>query len=192
MDRIEDEPVAFYLKHQRLIETWHGVRPAALNAAHLFLLSLHRDLEGLAGELGDDVSAWVRDDRMSLTGLHRESWAGESEPRVSICLEWKPGDTSFVDGLRSSGVRIHYRAPGGPELRGLIDDQVRHVRSPAGFPETNNWWAARRQIPTPTGEYWEDLSPYRRQLVEEVQMAWGLFAPAVDAALAAGAASATR
>ncbi len=65
------------------------------------------------------------------------------------------------------------------------------MRSTEGFPETTNWWAARRQIPTPPGEYWEDLSSHRRQPVAEVQTAWGLFAPAVDAAFAAGAAGAT-
>jgi hypothetical protein len=45
-------------------------------------------------------------------------------------------------------------------------------------------WPRYRYEPCTYDSYWNDLGPYRSQLVASVEEAWTTFAPVVDAALA--------
>lgn len=86
INSIDDERIAFYLKHQELIETWADVRGDVVGEANQFYFSLAEDLEARASDLGSDVEVWVRDGLWCNVGLYRREWYGETGPLISCCL----------------------------------------------------------------------------------------------------------
>ena len=184
-DRIEDERVAFYLKHQRLIDTWAAVRKDAVAAAHSFYVSLVDDLSQLAPGLGSEVEVWSQVGNWSNVGLFHRSWFEAEAPLVLACFEWNNRST-FVDGSRTTGLRIQAEAKGETALRPYIADRIREIRTARGFGQSNSVWPAYRAAPNPSGDsYWQDLSEHRETLVAEVGAVWGAFASHVGEAVAA-------
>jgi hypothetical protein len=184
MNHVDDDRVAFYLRHQELIETWHSVRRDATEAAHLFYLSLAADLEEIAAEIGPDVGVWVRDGTWSDVGLYRRAWNGDDAPLMAVTYEWHSKST-FVDGIRFVGLRTHNEVEKGKSLRPFVGDEVRNIRVTAGFAKSSATWPAYRDAATPeTESYWDDLTSYRSVLRAGVEEAWTALAEPADRAFA--------
>jgi len=185
MNEIADERVAFYLKHQALIDTWAAVAADAARDAHRFYLSLADDLSQLAGDLDPDAEVWVRDGSYSNVGLYKTPWGSPpGGPLVAVALEWRKDKTGFRGDYRISGLRIDWEHPRGKAIRATLGDLVRPHRVSVSFPASSSWWAAYRPFPEPEAqEYWKDLRPFRSALVSEVIDAWTAFAGHVDQAV---------
>jgi hypothetical protein len=181
-DRINDEPILFYLRHQELIETWAAVRKDVQAAAHDFYLTLGDDLGDRASHFGDDVVVWSNEGSWSKVGLYRPAWHGEDEPVVQVCLEWNRQAT-FSDGTKQAGVRVDWSSADGKAVRPHLEDTHRGIRDTAGFDRSQNHWPALRPAPEPDGEYWDDLSSYRELLLDVVESAWAAFSDAIDRAV---------
>jgi hypothetical protein len=116
-------------------------------------------------------------------GLGREAWFAGNEPRVAIVLEWQRRTASFTVGHRLVGIRVDLDTPGGRDLSSAIRDLVRSRREACGFPLSSQCWPAYSSASGAEGEeYWEDLQPYRHQLVALVRSAWDGFAEDVTMA----------
>lgn len=192
MNRIDDPRAVFYLRHQTLIEQWTALGPSVAQLAHSFLCSCADDIAGLASELSPHASVL-----MNLEGdwpkvlLFSREWSGscegESAPKVGIGLEWnRKNRLKFATSpdCAYTGVRVDIGLDGGKELSRKLK---------AAFAEadlikphklvTSPWWPAYRYEHA-TGEYWNDLAPYRAQIVESVRLFWTVFEPEIRKVLA--------
>jgi hypothetical protein len=187
MNRVPDERVAFYLKHQQRIEEWAALAPDAQSAAQQFLRSCEPDLLTLAATLGPDLRSFVSlDEPWPKLFVCRSEWLTDADssksPWVAIGLEWQATEVTFGGHKKSaySGVWVNEEAPGGPQFRATLNAAFRD----AGLPSTprlewsNEWWPVYRWEPA-QGDYWDDLRPYRSQLVDAVQFFWKNFEPTI-------------
>lgn len=182
MDHIDDERIRFYLRHRELIETWAEVRKDVREAAHNFYMSLADDLGERAAEFGDDVVVWSNEGSWSKVGLYQPGWTKDGEPVVQACLEWHRKAT-FSDGTRYIGVRVNHGSSDGKALRPYLGDAIRDIRDAAGFGRRSGHWPAYQPAPSPDGEFWDDLSDHREQLVDLIDAAWQAFAEPVNQAV---------
>ncbi len=183
IDRIDDQRIAFYLRHQEMIETWTAVRREVAEFAHRFYLSVSDNLSELAAASGPDVAVWVRDGSSSNVGLYKDAWRHNGIPLIAFALEWNARST-FVDGPRIAGLRVGTDTEQGRSLRPFVGDQVRAIRAERGFGRRSNMWPAYRDMPRPAeSSYWEELTPFRTILVSEVTAGWAAFADSADRAI---------
>jgi hypothetical protein len=93
------------------------------------------------------------------------------------------GITGSPDGIRFIGVRVNHGSPEGAAFRPFAGDALRDLRSSSGFSRKSNHWPAYQMAPSPAGEFWEDLSGHRDQLLEIIESAWTKFSGPVDEAV---------
>ncbi|HRI71394.1 MAG TPA: hypothetical protein PK156_44480 [Polyangium sp.] len=188
MNRIDDERVLFYLKHQQRIQEWAALAKEASEQAHQFLCSCADDLMTLARDLGRGVQTFVsiEDDYPKLF-LYRNAWwpdkATTKHPRVGIGLEWRRGNVSFTESGKSAycGVWVHYQLDGAKALHESIGKAFKDagLLKKHGFTSSTVWWPAYRYEIAPP-EFWNDLGPYRTQLIESIRFCWTTFEPVVN------------
>ncbi|WP_434040994.1 MULTISPECIES: hypothetical protein [Sorangium] len=192
MNRIDDPRAVFYLRHQTLIEEWAALGASASELAHSFLCSCADDIAGLAPELSPGAQvhkslegAWPK--VLLVSPEWMELSEGELVPKVGIGLEWnKTKSLNFTTspGCVYTGVWVDTSIDGGKELW----RSLRAAFGEAGLIKahklaTGAWWPAYRYEHA-TGEYWDDLAPYRAQLVGSVRLFWMLFEPRIRKVLA--------
>lgn len=187
MNRIEDDRVLFYLRHQQRIDEWAALGKEASETAHRFLCSCQDDIAALAAEFDPNVKSVVfLEEGHPKIFLCRSAWFSAAKateyPRTAIGLEWLRSGVSFSGRGKSvyAGVWVHYHMEGGSALQ---NDLSRAFRE-AGLPQEHKleppriWWPTSRWEPA-QGEFWTDLAPYRAQLVESVRFFWKTFEPLV-------------
>ena len=191
MNRIDDERIKFYLKHQQRIDEWAALSREVPSLAHRFLCSCQDDIEALAGELGPDlpVHAHLESDYPKLL-LYRPAWHPQNThheasipPRIGIGIEWRHKDVTFschessayagvwVDCGNDAGRHFRDKAVSAFRAAGLLKEPRRNLAT--------SWWPSYKWVPA-DGEYWDDLSLYRQQLVDSVRDCWLKFAPTID------------
>lgn len=195
MNRIDDERIKFYLKHQERIEEWAALSKDVPGVAHRFLCSCQDDIEALAGELGPDVHihAHLESDYPKLL-LYRPAWHPQNSrheasipPRIGVGIEWRRKDVTFAGHQSSAytGVWVDCREGAGRQFSGEIARALRQ----AGLPMEQRaswskpWWVTDRWEPA-RGEYWDGLSLYRQQLVDSVRDCWRAYEPTIDGLVA--------
>ena len=176
MNRIEDEPIKFYLEHEAQIREWAALETEVVKFVGRFYRSLQGDIDAAlrSGRIADEgVESFFHEvgDWRGL-GLRRKDWpAGNEDPDVR--LEWHCRSARFSpDGYLICGVRTNverYRQPFAKE------------RCPA-FPRRSVWWPAYANVDPPVGRFWEGdgLGAYRDRLMETLLDAWKNLAPLVD------------
>jgi hypothetical protein len=185
MNRIDDQRVAFYLRNQARIEEWAGLASSVSTEAHTFLCSCSDDLSQLAADVAPDArvesfldSAWPKLLIVSPT------WFLENDPvpRLGIGIEWhKTSKLGFTVPERCAftGVWVNNHMADGPELSSKL--KIAFAQSGLMKPRaltSTTWWPAYRWEKA-SGEYWNDLSAYRAQIVESVRLCWKDFEPLV-------------
>ncbi|WP_437675741.1 hypothetical protein [Sorangium sp. So ce131] len=192
MNRIDDPRAVFYLRHQALIEEWAALGSSAAQLAHSFLCSCAEEIAGLASELSPDahVHKHLEEDWPKVLVCSPE-WLESSEdelvPKIGIGLEWNwTNRLSFTTspGCAYTGVWVDTDRDGGKEL----SKKLRAAFVEAGVTKTHKlatstWWPAYR-YEVATGEYWNDLAPYRAQIVQSVRLFWSVFEPRIRKVLA--------
>ena len=191
MNRIEDDRVAFYLKHQERIEEWAALAEDSSEIAHDFLCSLADDLNQLVVHLG----ATVRLDNDSAHAswpsylLALPEWYASStgDLRAAIALGWhKDSSLCFTIPNRCAvtGVWANKDLDGGGEL----SKELKATFMEAGILRerglsTSVWWPAY-QSQIAKGEFWKDLLPYRKQILDSIRCVWTDFMPHLQKVLA--------
>ncbi|KYF89758.1 hypothetical protein BE20_19690 [Sorangium cellulosum] len=200
MNRIDDPRAVFYLRNQPLIEEWAAIGESVADLAHGFLCSCADGIAELASELSPDVDVYkfLEDDEdwpkilLVLPGWFPSSQAGlvhgvDVAPRVGVGLEWnKSRRLNFTTSpaCAFTGVWVDIDIAGGKEL----SRKLRAAFGEAGILKQHRltssaWWPAYR-YETATGDYWNDLAPYREQLIQSVRSHWMEFAPRIRDVLA--------
>lgn len=193
MNRIEDERVLFYLRHQERIDEWAALAKDASELADQFLRSCERDISGVAAEFDADVRTFVSlNEPYPKLFLCRADWFPQTDdkevPRAGIGIEWQRSAVTFAGRGKTAyvGTWVQFQMPGGAALQNSVSRAIRE----AGLVKEHQletariWWPAYRWE-TAKGEYWNDLSSYRSQLVDSLRFFWRTFEPIVSASLRA-------
>lgn len=179
MNRIENEPIKFYLEHEAQIREWAALEAEVAKFADRFYRSLEGDIDAAlkTGRIADeDVESFFHEvgDWRGL-GFRRQDWPkGNEDPDVR--LEWNRKSARFSPGGHLiCGVRANREQYGQPFAK---------ERCPA-HPLRSGWWPAYANVDPPVGRFWEgdNLKKYRERLVGTVLQAWRDLAPLVDEAV---------
>ncbi|WP_437878430.1 hypothetical protein [Sorangium sp. So ce513] len=200
MNRIDDPRAVFYLRNQALIEEWAALGASVANLTHAFLCSCAEGIAELASEISPDVEVFKfleEDEDWPKILLVLPGWYPSTEgelvrgvdvaPRVGIGLEWNKSrrlNFTTAPACVFSGVWVDVDIAGGREL----SRKLRAAFGEAGLLKKHKlasspWWPAYR-YETATGEYWNDLEPYRAQLIESVRFHWTEFEAQIRKVLA--------
>ena len=178
MNRIDDEPIRFYLEHQDRIREWAALEANVREFADRFYRSLKTDLETAlrSGRLEDDDVELFFHEEGNWPGiaLRRQSWPKANED-PDVRLEWGRKNVCFIT---DEDIYVGIRAKRHRE--------VFTGKALASYPgRPTPWWPVWASIVGPPGRFWEGdgLKEYRHRVVDRVLSAWHDLAPLVDEAV---------
>jgi hypothetical protein len=178
MNRIEDERLKFYLHHQDLIDIWAGLAKLVPAQAHDFLVRCKGDLERLALELGADVEClYWDDDKFPLYGFFRPDWKVAPKkshadwPTVGVGVQWYRPKVAFK-GANAPWIGVWFFTEVKPRDELLDAFHSRCDKPREGFTRRDPWGAAVKQVSPPNEAYWDDLTPFKRAILDSIRLAW--------------------
>lgn len=186
MNRIDDEPIRFYLEHQDRIREWAALEADVREFADRFYRSLKTDLETAVrsgrAEDGDVEVLFHEEGHHAGITLRRQIWPRADE-KPDVRLEWNGRRIRFAPdelyvGVRAKGYKDVFTREACPNYRG----------------KPSSHWPLWETIEGPSGRFWEShgLQEYRHRIVREVLSAWDDLAPLVDKAVASDATRPTK
>lgn len=196
MNRIDDERIKFYLKHEDRIKEWAAIKKEVAEFAHRFYLSLRDDIdkaicqECLSPNWEAESCVWRDENPKSpFVGLRRKTWpdrAGEFSPK--IVMEWHKTRSEFSQRHLYCGA--HIGDVEEPEQFKLCVDSDVHPDIPKKYKKgADPWWFRWRYLQPPDPNFWkgDGLVKYRKQLLCQLLEAWTDLAPLMDNAAVAKA-----
>lgn len=195
-DRIDDPKLIFYLERHEQIDEWARLVELERAAANAFLRGLIGDLETRLRDLEAEI---VIDNRLleseEVIALFRPSWlslnSGDPIPRALIGIGWwKNVRFSTPTNAPLAGLRMGTSRD--KELRRAVGAVVsdrnlgKHL-FPSGTPAGLGVWVRYRTVSAAGTRFWEDLGPFRSELVNAVYDGWQTFADAIDATITSAA-----
>lgn len=183
------EKLAFYARHERLLDEWIALRDEFHAAADGFFSSVLDRRVPRDAVLGRSEFQWQgrRYRQLVLTRNNWESPGDGSQP--SVWFEWND-ETTFVKGHLMLGVRCN---PNTGPTQQAYRAALKHLRQDAGawnIGHDKSYWRVsldRNGLPSPAADYWKDLSGYRDDLAHFICKRWNTLAEAVDIAIGRGA-----
>ncbi len=182
MNRIEDERVRFYLRHQEDIDAWAALARLLHDRAHEFLLSCKSGLDRLAAELGTDVHCkYCEDTTWPMYRLYQacwiptQVWPHSDWPPISVGVLWHRRTVMFKGaGSPLAGVWLHGDRRPDEQLIAAFHSRCDKPRD--GFGKRDSWGAAVHAVSPPNEDYCDNLQPFREVIVGSVRAAWRLYA----------------
>ncbi len=180
-DRGRLEPrLAFYARHQELIEEWLGVRGDFRRRANKFYRKL--PIRGPAETKLEEGQHKARGREWRWVSIEKADgvWKG-----AALRLEWND-KTTFATGHLRIGIWIgDYEGEEGlPALNELSNSLHTHDPEMGWKGDGSRPWLIyldRDQMPRPREEYWNDLGGFGSELATFVSERWGTLAKALDA-----------
>ena len=189
MNRIDDERVLFYLKHQQRIEEWAALSKDLANIAYDFLCSCEGDIGSLATELAPDAQPYSSlEEKYPKLFICRRNWFRDKQdtPIVAIGVEWlrSGGNFTSADRCAHTCVWVNWSSSSGPEFQERLSAAFKKADLLQKHKlQSRPWWPVYRDE-VAHGEYWSDLAPYRQQVLDSIRFFWTTFAPLIDKSLA--------
>lgn len=171
IDRIDDEPVRFFLRHRRQIEEWAQLATDAKRLAHQVMIAVGNQLENNP-PAGSEVLADT-DGHYHARLLYRPDWLGDDgRPVVAAGLVWHATSVDFRPGGNWVGIWRGRRRDPDP----VVDDlrsALAGLASNLGL-KSKGWseWPMYKRAPAPSGEFWDDLRPWLHELDDAVRSIW--------------------
>jgi hypothetical protein len=172
IDKIEDEPVRFYLQHRAQIEAWAALKDETSKAAHQAMTTVGDRLAenrpaGTEILTGDDGGF---DARL----LYRPDWRGDDgRPMAAVGIGWDPAKIDFDAEFSWIGVwRGRGRAYPDPLVEVLQSslaeraEGLKLTRKSADWPLFKNAFGPRGEF------WWDDLRPWLKELEDAVLTVW--------------------
>jgi hypothetical protein len=182
MNRIEDERVRFYLRHQEEIDAWTALAKLLHDRAHEFLLSCKPGLDRLAAELGTDVhctylehAKWPSYNLYQASWIPIRVWTHPEWPPMAVGIIWHRPTVTFK-GAGSPLVGVWLRGDRRPDEQLIAAFHSRCDKPRDGFSKRDAWGAAVHAVSPPNEDYCDNLQPFRESIVESVRAAWHLYA----------------
>ena len=178
IDRIEDEPVRFFLRHRAQIEAWAALVSEAKQIAHQAMITVGDRLAenppaGAEIFAGDDGGY---DARL----LYRPDWLGDDgRPMAAVGIGWHPTRVDFKPG--SSWIGVWRGQRDGPDpLVDLLRSSLAELAAALELKDEDSQWPLYRYAPGPSGEFWDDLRPWLKELEDAVRTVWARTADDIE------------
>lgn len=181
IDRIEEKPVRFFLQHRAQIEEWAALKSETRQAAHQAMTTVGNRLAenppaGTEILVGDDGGL---DARL----LYRPGWRGDDgRPMAAVGIGWDPNKVDFEAGYSWIGVwrgRRDIPDPIVDLLQSSLAESAAALRLTRKAPD----WPLYKQASGPSGEFWNDLRPWLKELEDEVRTVWARTADDIERVL---------
>ncbi len=179
MNRIEDERIRFFFKHEARIREWMRLEAQVHKFVHRFYRSLQRDLDAPLrdGRINDKgVESFYSRSDYPKVGLRRQEWLGRGKT-PSVAMEWHRKKALFPPrGYLCFGV----------QWTGKVESWPFDRKDHPDFPKKGVYWPAfTSSKQAPKHGFWEGdkLKHYRKTLVKTMLTAWKELAPLVDKAI---------
>jgi hypothetical protein len=178
-----DEPVCFYLRHQKQIEEWAALGKRVRTEAQDFFTTLVEPLDARAADLDGNPSLYRDLDPASYStfGLLKPFWqhTGQPKPLVSVCMQWHRS-SDFTNSY--TGIRVEKELDEEQRLKTEIQRLLEEKKVLGDFNKGNSFPVYKYQEPA-QAEYWQDLDGFAEQIIETLCTQWDLFLPIIDQAL---------
>jgi hypothetical protein len=170
IDRIEDEPVRFFLRHRAQIEAWAALESETRQVAHQAMTTVGNRLAehppaGTEILAGDDGGL---DARL----LYRPDWQGDDgRPMAAVGIGWHPNRVDFTPSSCWIGVWRGLR--GDPDPFGdLLQLSLKESAAALELDKRGKDWPLYKWGSGPSGQFWDDLRPWLKELEDEVRRVW--------------------
>ena len=178
MEKIDDEKVLFFLRNQKQIEEWSRIKDEVVfPLADKFFESVERKLHGRKDTIvGKPEVHAPRDTNPQQLMLYKKNWpVSQENPRVSVGLEWKRKNTDFQHGY--IGVWTD-----SSSLFGVLHEQLKSIDLFIGgsWKSERFWPMWRYEEPKETNDYWNHLSRFQEQILDDIEELWRQAAPVID------------
>jgi len=113
--------------------------------------------------------------------LYRPEWRdNDGRPKAAVGIGWHPTKVDFTPSRCWIGVWRGQRDDPDP----FVDLLRSSLTEPAAALELNNrgWkqWPLWNHAPAPSGEFWDDLRPWLKELEDEVHRVWERIADEIE------------
>ena len=179
IDRIEDEPVRFFLRHRAQIEAWAALESETKQLAH-------RALTTVGDRLAEDPPAGAEilagdDGGYDARRLYRPEWLDDDgRPIAAVGIVWNPTKVDFTSSHCWIGVWRGQRDQPDP----FVDLLQSSLTEPVAALELKNtgWkqWPLYKAAPAPSGDFWDNLRPWLEVLDEQVRTVWARTADEIE------------
>lgn len=192
MDQIDDERIAFYLKHREEIDAWLGLKKDASTVLDEFLRESVPEISQLAPQLGDEVIS-----RSTLAGrtprvtLLRKTWRVGQQIRAGVHLAWPATRVLWAPASDLGGepayvsVWANRDADGGvglaKKLRSSLSARAKKIGLRVG--SSTSWNPVWKYMVPEESKYWEDLTSFRQHIIDQMEWFWREFSDDIDSAL---------
>lgn len=192
---LDDPQLQFFLEHQEQIFEWAELAPKVHEAVGEALRTIGLDVsvDQRVTALGNTISDRVHGESTTGPVLFRESWriSNDVDPDVGIALGWDgrvdpagiwPRATPPYTGILTS----HHSEEGRAIESSLRQLSTSDLGGGSGSPHPRvrggSYWIVYRPIRSET-DWWRDVAGWRRQLVDQLVVDWGLWAEQVERAV---------
>ena len=176
MNRIENEQIKFFFKHEARIREWANLKTEANKFVDRFYRSLKGDIDAALrnGRIADDgieLYFYKGKRNWSRLALRRLDWYEKAD----VGLDWKRNKGFRPYGHLDCGVWISDKKYSDPFTKEACPD----------YPKCVGSYPAYKEVEPPNDGFWEDdnFKEYREHLVETIFKAWNDLAPLVDEAI---------
>lgn len=191
MKEVDDERIRFYLRHRALIDQWARIKVELPAVCGKFFWSLQDDIEERF--LLDETIQLYREEEGNTPKLfvYRKSWLPPEQPTsvenprplVGIGIEWQRKRADFGKGTAYVGIWNDQRSP----LKRSLVQELTTIADRVAKSQRRNatpWWTERTFVEPPNNEsYWENLSPFRNLILEEIGSYWNRYDADIAASL---------
>jgi hypothetical protein len=166
-----DPQLIFYLKHQKQIETWQGLRSRVKADKNSFYESLHDPIKEMTSALdGVEFSAQL-DRTWPRYFLYRSHWKGDTPDiiPIAVCLMWERSRAGFDDVWIGIRIEDDARVPASKLKTEICKTCPKEELLKVG---ASTKWPVYRKHGPEQAEYWDHLDGYAGQLVGTLKKRW--------------------
>jgi hypothetical protein len=181
IERIDDEPVRFFLEHQRIIEEWANLSKEVQRVSQSIM-------KKLAAELGErtptDAEIWTGNAGGSYTMAvyYKPNWntIADGEPSFGVGLVWSDS-LQLGTNAPMIGIRVNEHLADSQRVRVGLDECSNDLAK-VGLKPGRNWasWPAWGTLEDPEWGFWDDLSSWTNSVLSSVEQAYATVSPLLD------------
>ncbi len=183
IERIEDEPVRFFLRHRAQIEEWAALVSEAKQIA-LQAMTTVGDRIAESPPAGAEI-LFGDEGAFDARLLYRPEWLdGDGHPMAAVGIGWHTREVDFTPSPRCwIGVWRGRRDDPDPFIE-LLQSSLAEPAAALGLNKRDSTlWLLYKYPPGPSGEFWDDLRPWLKELEDEVHRVWERIADEIDLVL---------
>jgi hypothetical protein len=181
IERIDDEPVRFFLEHQSIIEEWANLSKEVQRVSRSIMVKL-------AAELGHrtptDAKLWTGNagGPYTMAVYYKPNWntIADGEPGFGVGLVWSDS-VQLGANAPMIGIRVNEHLADSQRVSAGLDEFSSDLAK-VGLKPGRNWasWPAYGYLEDPEWGFWDDLSSWTNSVLSTVEQAYATVSPLLD------------